>query len=161
MIIYDFCCAQSHCFEGWFSNRDDYKDQLAKDIIRCPVCDTPSVQLQPPAPAIHVEKRTQQLDRAKKQKKIPARPPNTPKPVTATKTPEPMTALRTLTQMLRTKLEETCENVGPKFTQEAIAIHCGEAEERDIMGTATTEDLEDLDELDVPYQKLHIPHFDD
>ena len=49
MIVYDLACAQGHRFEGWFGSADDFDGQKARDLVRCPLCDTPKVERIPSA----------------------------------------------------------------------------------------------------------------
>ena len=61
-----------------------------------------------------------------------------------------MAALRAL----RRRVEETSEHVGPRFAEEALKIHEGEAEARAIYGESGEEELERLDEEGVAYHRI-------
>lgn len=160
MVIYDFCCSRAHTFEGWFKNHDDYVCQLEQGLIRCPMCDSSEVIRQPVAPAVHIERRTSQLDRAKKVEKC-RNVAQQPQVADMEGKPVAVTALRALTDAVKTIIDRHFDDVGEHFTDEAIAIHQGEAEPHNIVGTATTAQEAELDELEIPYNKLRLFHFDD
>lgn len=48
-------------------------------------------------------------------------------------------------------IEETTEDIGDGFTDEAIAMHDGDIEERPIRGKITTDDAERMDDAGVDY----------
>ena len=64
----------------------------------------------------------------------------------------PHQALRLVTEYL----EKHFEDVGPDFYKEALKIHYGEAEKRNIKGTATTEEEVILKEEGVQFLKVPI-----
>ena len=51
-------------------------------------------------------------------------------------------------------IEKTCDYVGDNFAEEAKAMHYGETEERGIYGEATAEEAIELQEEEVPFQRL-------
>jgi hypothetical protein len=55
---------------------------------------------------------------------------------------------------LRNHVEENCDNVGADFAEEARRIHYGEAEQRGISGTATEEEVSELNEEEVEFYRL-------
>ncbi|MDH3688817.1 MAG: DUF1178 family protein [Gammaproteobacteria bacterium] len=137
MIIYDLACNQDHKFEGWFQNRADFDNQAKTGMIACPVCNSSLVRRVPSAH--HVNK--------------PA-----VKPTASAMTPEPMVEQgrsRELLKQLHSYIEDTFDNVGSQFAEEARRIHHGEAEERGIRGTATGEEVKALKEEGIP--ALPIP----
>jgi hypothetical protein len=52
---------------------------------------------------------------------------------------------------------ETSEHVGPRFADEARAIHLGEAEARAIHGQATPEQADELRDEGIPVAPLPFP----
>ncbi len=61
-------------------------------------------------------------------------------------------------ERLQKFLEENFENVGDRFPEEAI--HYGLAERRNIRGTATEEEEEELRNEGIEFFKIPIPKFD-
>ncbi len=117
MIIFDLECINGHTFEGWFDNKEDMDDQQEQGILTCPVCDTNAVTQKLSAVAV----RTKSAVSAK----------------------EPlldMKAVEELGQKISKFVENNFENVGAKFTEEALKIHYGTSEARGIRGTTTKDE---------------------
>ena len=55
------------------------------------------------------------------------------------------------------KMLETSEHVGPRFADEARAIHLGEAEARAIHGQATPQQADELRDEGIPVAPLPFP----
>lgn len=126
MIVYDLICDAHHRCEGWFDGVDDYRHQLTAGLLTCPVCGSDKVQKVPSASRVHIR--------------------GTPDPA-GTGTPDPQTrAARELLRRLRDFVETQCDDVGRDFAKEARRIHTGEAEERNIRGSATPEEVTELRE---------------
>lgn len=146
MVIYDFKCEQGHGFEGWFGNAEECQDQLSRDLIACPLCATTKVHKELAAPAVH-------LGRAPR--KLP------PKTLVQDEEGQRTTLFRAYVDAVREVIDRECENVGERFADEAIAMHDGEVESRNIVGTTTKEEEDTLRESGVPFQKVFLPRFDD
>jgi hypothetical protein len=58
---------------------------------------------------------------------------------------------------LRRHVEKTADYVGPKFAEEARAMHHGEKEERSIYGEATDKEAEALKEEGIPFGRMPWP----
>ena len=58
-------------------------------------------------------------------------------------------------------IQKNSEDVGPKFTAEALKIHYGVAEKRNIRGSATSEEEETLKEEGVDFFKVPWPKTDE
>jgi hypothetical protein len=56
--------------------------------------------------------------------------------------------------ILRDQIEESTDDVGDKFVDEARRIHYGEAEERGIRGVASEKEAADLDEEGIDVYRL-------
>lgn len=124
MIIYDLKCNTGHQFEGWFGNPDDFKQQAAKQLIACPVCDSIEVEKLPTASHVNT---------------LPV----------ADKTLEPNQGdlvNREQLKSLHKYIEENFDNVGTEFAEEARRIHYGETEARNIHGEATQQEAQELSE---------------
>lgn len=116
MILYELRCPSDHRFEGWFRNSDAFEAQQTAYEIACPVCGDRQVDRALMAPAVGRK---------------------------ANSLPDPAQAI-TLLRTLRKVVEESHENVGDRFAEEARKIHYGETEQRGIYGQATEEEAEEL-----------------
>ena len=134
MIIFDLKCAQDHVFEAWFGSSDDYAAQRARGLVSCPLCGSGEIDKAPMAPAIGA--KGNQGDG------LP---------------PSQMKALLGAMADAQKKVLENSEHVGPRFADEARAIHLGEAEARAIHGQATPQQADELREEGVPVAPLPFP----
>ena len=144
MVIYDLTCESGHRFEGWFSGPENYQEQLSRNQIECPVCASTAITKLPHTCAVH-----------KKKEEAPAPPAQRPKP--AMPTPE---QFREALIRVHHYVQNNFEDVGSRFAEEARRIHDGEADERPIHGTATSEERESLDDDSIPYMTLPKPELD-
>lgn len=132
MIAYDLQCANGHTFEGWFEDGQAYEAQKTKGLIGCPVCDDTSVSKIPSTFAIKPSPLTnksvaQQVDLAKLGKKIVD------------------------------YVEKNFDDVGCDFAKEALKIHYGVAEARNIRGSSTEQEEKTLKDEGVQFFKLPMP----
>jgi hypothetical protein len=135
MIIFDLKCApQGHVFEAWFGSSEDYEAQRMRGLVTCPLCGSGEIDKAPMAPAVGA--KGNQADG------LP---------------PAQMKALLGAMADAQKKLLETSEHVGPRFADEARAIHLGEAEARAIHGQATPQQADELREEGVPVAPLPFP----
>jgi hypothetical protein len=54
--------------------------------------------------------------------------------------------VRAVLQRIRAEVEQKCDYVGPRFAEEARAMHCGDSKRRAIYGETTPEQAEALAE---------------
>jgi hypothetical protein len=135
MIAYDVTCANGHTFEGWFADSASFEDQKSGGLIDCPYCGSTRVERIPSTFAIGNRQKPQEES--------------------ADKTPElPLMA------QIRRYIEEHFEDVGKKFADEAVKIHYGETEKRNIRGTTTQEEEQRLREEGVAFIKIPIIRYD-
>jgi hypothetical protein len=132
MIKYALTCEHEHAFEGWFGSSSDYDDQQGRGLLECPVCATKAVRKQIMAPALAGLRQTVQDEQAGKSRAVMM---------------EAMGALRR-------HVEETFDDVGDAFADEARAIHEGRSEERGIYGQASAKEVRELVEDGVPIAPL-------
>jgi hypothetical protein len=123
MILFDLTCRNAHVFEGWFRDGAAYDAQRRARKVTCPVCGSAKIAKAPMAPAI-----------AK----------GAEKPPVAAKAP-PAALMREL-RKLRDHVEAHCDYVGPRFPEEARAIHYGEGKKRGIYCEASPRQAEALAE---------------
>ncbi|HYD13400.1 MAG TPA: DUF1178 family protein [Allosphingosinicella sp.] len=135
MIIFDLKCApQGHVFEAWFGSSEDYERQQARGLVSCPLCGSAEVAKAPMSPAVGAK--------GNQGEGLP---------------PEQVKKLLGAMADAQKKMLETSEHVGPRFADEARAIHLGEAEARAIHGQATPEQAGELREEGIPVAPLPFP----
>ena len=136
MIVYDLHCGAGHEFEGWFSDAGDYAEQQAEGMLSCPVCNSADVRKLPTASHVKTQ--------------LTASPAvNLP----AEAVEKRLGQLR-LREKLQRYLSENFADVGTSFPEEARKIHYGEAEARNIRGTASNEEYHGLREEGVEVHRL-------
>jgi hypothetical protein len=131
MIIYDLQCAQEHTFEGWFKSREEFDREKSKGRLSCPMCGDGEITLLPSGGHTSVKEK-------------PAETGTTVPFATA----------------LKQYLEKNFENVGSRFADEATRMHFGEIDHRNIRGTMTPSEEQDLTEEGVQYIKVPVVKYD-
>jgi hypothetical protein len=134
MIVFDLTCAQGHRFEGWFASADDFERQAKAVLVRCPVCDDPSVARLPSA-KVHVGRATNDVPRAAEESDAVAGFPDE--------------LVRKLREVVR-----NAENVGRRFPEEARRIHYEEVPARPIRGQASKDEADALREEGIEFTPL-------
>jgi len=135
VIIFDLkCVPQGHVFEAWFGSSDDYAGQRARGLVSCPLCGSAEIDKAPMAPAVGA--KGNQADG------LP---------------PAEMKRLLGALADAQKKMLESSEHVGPRFADEARAIHLGESEARAIHGQATPEQADELRDEGIPVAPLPFP----
>ena len=117
MILFNLICARDHEFEGWFRSGAAYDTQVAAGEVNCPICQDCRVRKAPMAPGVIKG---------------------------ATGDNQVTVSLHDALAVLRRRIEETCDNVGDRFPEEARRIHYGEAEDRGIYGSASLDEARAL-----------------
>lgn len=147
MKVLDLQCQDQHVFEGWFASDDDYASQLARGLLTCPMCGSPSVTKLPSAPRLNLGHVS--AEPAAQPASVPAVPPSAPQ--------TPAHALQAAYLQLARQVMANTEDVGERFADEARKMHYGEVEERGIRGRATLAQTEALLEEGIPVLPLAIP----
>jgi len=141
MIAYDLLCSNGHLFECWFKDSASFEEQKSSGIINCPICDDNDVEkvFSPFAIRKNGEKKKEEKKKEEKKKEEinPA---------------SPYQALRLINEYL----DKHFEDVGADFAKEALKIHWGEAEKRNIRGLSTPQEETLLKEEGVPFIKVPI-----
>ena len=115
MIAYDLRCDKGHQFEGWFEDSAAFDRQNEQGLIACPVCDVTLIFKVPSTFAIKGTDSAALLDKPSRRK----------------------TDLAALGQQIVDYVENNFDNVGPDFAQEALKMHYGAAQPRNIRGVST------------------------
>jgi hypothetical protein len=128
MIAFDLFCSNGHKFECWFKDSVSFEEQKSTGMITCPICDDHQIEkaFSPFAIKKGGERVREEID--------------------------PHQAL----QLVHEYLSKHFEDVGAEFYKEALKIHYGEVEKRNIKGTATTEEEVILKEEGVQFFKVPI-----
>jgi hypothetical protein len=134
MIAYDLQCTNDHTFEGWFEDRNAYLDQQKKSLIACPVCNDTSVDIVPSTFAIKSSQSS--------------RPPQ----LSAEEA-----ALQKISQEAVEFVEKNFDNVGCDFAKEALKIHYGASEPRNIRGVSTKDEEKTLKDEGIQFFKIPMP----
>jgi hypothetical protein len=137
MIVFDLECSHGHMFEGWFDNLKSFEEQNAKNMVSCPHCTDTNIKkiLSPVA-----MKTSSENDMERGVGRID---------------------YRKLAKELLDYIHKEFDDLGTDFTKEALKIHYGVAEERNIRGTATEDEEELLKEEGVQFLKVPLLKKDD
>ncbi|MCY0387760.1 DUF1178 family protein [Robbsia sp. Bb-Pol-6] len=144
MKVFDLRCAHDHRFEGWFASSAAFDDQLARDLIACPVCGDTRIARLPSVP--HLNLGTART-------RGPASPPAVTVPQQAATVP------RLQAQwlgMVREMVRQT-EDVGQAFAEEARRIHYQEAPARAIRGVTSPREAAELADEGIDIVALPMP----
>ena len=128
MIAFDLMCGNGHIFECWFKDSASYEEQKEEGIINCPICNDTQVEkvLSPFMVKKGVSEKKQEVDAAQ------------------------------VLQAIQNFVDKHFEDVGINFTREALKIHYGETEKRNIKGTATADEETLLKKEGVQFLKIPI-----
>jgi len=132
MIAYDLQCANGHSFEGWFEDVKTYEYQEAKGLIACPVCNVTSVVRIPSTFAIKSSQNVKNLS-------------------------DRQSDLAAIGHKIVEFVEKNFDDVGCNFAKEALKMHFGVAEPRNIRGVSTKEEEKTLKEEGVQFFKFPVP----
>lgn len=128
MKVLNLQCSHGHDFEGWFASEDDFRQQLDRALLSCPLCGDLTVRKMLSAPRLNLGH---------------ARAPESPAPVAEGLVEMGHTApgSELQGQLLRAmrELMSKTEDVGERFADEARAMHQGEIAQRNIRGRTTPE----------------------
>ena len=134
MIAYDLQCVNGHTFEGWFEDRKAYLSQHKKGLITCPVCNDTSVDIIPSTFGI-----------------------KTSQPSLSRKHSDEEAALIKISEKAIEYVEKNFDDVGCDFAKEALKIHYGASEPRNIRGVSTKEEEKTLKEEGIQFFKIPMP----
>ena len=137
MIVFDLECINGHVFEGWFDDRDDLNRQQEQGLLQCPVCD--SFAVSPKLSAVAIRKSA------------------SPSPAGFDRemsSQAHLDAMAELAEKMTDYVENTYEDVGSSFAKEALEMHYGAKEHKQIRGTTTKEEDKTLEKEGVPVIKM-------
>ena len=134
MIAYDLQCRDGHAFEGWFEDEKAYKSQKRKGLLACPICNCADVGRVPSTFAIKSSRG-----------------------VKGAAAESPKIDLEQLNKKVVDFVESNFDNVGTDFAKEALKMHYGASEPRNIRGTSTDEEEKTLKEEGIDFFKFPVP----
>ncbi len=138
MIIFDLECSNGHIFEGWFDSADAFEEQKNKGLINCPYCNDTNVKriLSPVRVAHRRKEEPEKMNKQSQDKYID---------------------YEKLYKDFVDYIKNNSEDVGPDFAKEALKMHYGVTEKRNIRGTATEEEEKILREEGIEFFKIPMP----
>jgi hypothetical protein len=132
MIVFDLKCSNGHTFEGWFKDFESFNEQNAKGMITCPSCrDTNIIRVLSPIAIKNSQREENTGDIELDYKK--------------------------LAMGIMEYIQNNFEDVGTNFAKEALKMHYGVTETRNIKGSATSGEEEVLKDEGIKFFK--IPSF--
>ena len=146
MIAIDIKCSNGHLFEGWFADSDSFRDQKENLLVNCPLCGSSNVERMPSSFAIG------NSSRSSNRSNVPGSP-NSGEKKEIPILPDP-----NLMELMK-HIDKSFEDVGTGFAEEALKIHYGLEEERNIRGITTEDEEKELKEEGVSFVKIPIIKF--
>jgi hypothetical protein len=137
VIIYDLKCEKGHMFEGWFQDQLAWNLQKSQKLVSCPVCSSSNIEIVPSS--VTIMGKDSRAANKLQEKEV-----------------SPIKAL----QVLHQYIDKNFEDVGDKFAEVALKIHCGEEEKRNIKGTTTPQEENSLKEEGVQFIKIPLLKMD-
>jgi hypothetical protein len=132
MIAYDLQCINGHSFEGWFEDRQTYEEQEKNGFISCPICNSTSIARVPSTFAIRSSNSLKNFY-------------------------DPDEDLSDINRKIVDFVEKNFDDVGSDFTKEALKMHYGVVEPRNIRGVSTKEEEKTLKEEGIQFIKVPMP----
>ena len=139
MISFDLECENGHSFEGWFEDGEAFDKQQKDGLLSCPVCNTAIVYKLLSTFGI---KKSGLSDNKGLFGKNSASLSELNKKIQNT------------TRVLNLFLEKNFEDVGTDFTKEALNIHYGLKEPKNIRGVSTKEEEKVLAQEGIKFMKI-------
>lgn len=142
MKVFGLHCPLDHVFEGWFASEEDFRSQLDRGLVECPMCGSKELRKGLSAPRLN----------------LGAQPAAAaPAPVPDETDRRKLHALQAAWLEVSRKIAAKTEDVGERFAEEALRMHKGEEPERPIRGQATPQQAMELLEEGVPVMPLALP----
>jgi len=133
MIAFDLQCSNGHTFEGWFEDSKAYEKQEKKGLIACPVCNDAAVSKVPSAFSIKSSSVSRALQSGTEQD------------------------LMKIGNEIADYVKNSFDDVGADFTSEALKMHYGVVEPRNIRGVSSLEEEKTLKEEGIQFFKIPLP----
>jgi hypothetical protein len=129
MIVFDLRCSNGHSFEGWFKDLKSFHEQNSERMVTCPFCKSTDISRVLSPVAI---KNSQEGKGLKKS--------------------EP--DYKKLAADVVEYIKNNFDDVGADFAKEALKIHYGVGEKRNIRGSATEGEEKTLKDEGIQFFKI-------
>ena len=140
MIIFDIQCSNGHVFEGWFDSLEEFEKQREKGLVSCPYCNDTNVRrILSPVAIKHSKKETPQPDKQGNDESL---------------------SYAQFYKEFVEYIKNNSEDVGADFAKEALKMHYGLTEKRNIRGSATEEEEKILKDEGIEFLKIPMPKDD-
>jgi hypothetical protein len=149
MKVLNLKCELGHGFEGWFSDEQDYEQQLATKLLVCPLCESASITKLPSAPRLN-------LSGAKRGEGATSNSSHTSSDNNELISLPQSEQQRALLEAARQMMANT-KDVGERFAEEARRMHYGEAAHEAIRGKASREEAVALREEGIEFMSMPLP----
>ena len=131
MIAFDLQCDKGHVFEGWFEDSKAYNAQKNKGLITCPSCNSTAISKLPSTFAIKGSQASENpLDK--------------------------QIDLKQMNKEIVEYVNKNFDNVGCDFAKEALKMHYGVTEPRNIRGVSTKEEEKVLSKEGIQFFKVPV-----
>ena len=135
MIAYDLQCSNGHQFEGWFEDSTAFDRQLDQGMITCPAGEDADISKIPSMFAIKGTSATT----------VPLR------------NEQGDVDMAALGKQIVDYVENNFDNVGADFAEEALKMHYGATEPRNIRGVSTPKEEKTLKAEGIKFFKFPMP----
>ena len=123
MIVLNLKCANcNNEFEGWFSSSNSCDQQIKKGFVECTHCSSQEVQRGLSKPNVVIKKGS-----SKSEEKV-------------------LKELKSKVKEVKRFIEKNCDYVGEQFPYEARRIHYDKTKKKGIYGTASKEEVKELND---------------
>lgn len=129
MIAFDMQCSSGHIFEGWFDSLKSFDEQNSKDMVSCPYCEDKNIKKVLSPVSVKRSAESKLLTQA------------------------PIDYHKLAKEMIN-YINTNSEDVGTKFAAEALKMHYGATEKKNIRGIATPQEEESLKQEGVDFFKF-------
>ncbi len=131
MIVFDLKCKNNHTFEGWFEDGQAFDAQRQKGLISCPVCE--DIQVSKILSTFAIKSTSPVKNIAAQQRQM-----------------------EKIGEKISDFVEKNFDDVGCNFAKEALKIHYGVTEPRNIRGVSTDKEEKTLKEEGIQFFKVPI-----
>ena len=143
MVVYDLICSRGHRFEGWFQDLEDLTGQIEKKLLVCPVCADEEIRRLPSTFGL-----------VKFSRQEPQSVPGPESAPVAEAVSDQMRDFMHRWMEISNKLDKDFDDVGSSFADEALKMHYGAADRRNIRGQSTENQEEVLRKEGVEFFKV-------
>lgn len=161
MKVFDLHCPLDHVFEGWFGSEADFRNQMDKGLVQCPMCGSQQLRKGLSAPRLNFGAKAPASAPAATANAVVGATAPAPTPASApvvnADDRRKQQALQAAWLQASREIVQKTEDVGDRFADEALRMHKGEEPQRPIRGQATPRQAMELLEEGVPVMPLALP----